>query len=136
MHNAQHFLSGALALALLVCGSACGDDGDGASGAAIPVISDVALVCGPFVGDDDPQVEGDVLLSITATVVDEDNNVAEVTATFNGAVLDMPLSEGTTYTYQQAGSANQLALCSGDEPVVIRAIDEAGNVAELRESSF
>lgn len=125
----RHVMMVWVALAALAL-VACGDDGGGATTGA-PVISSASLECGPFAGDGDPRADGDILLRLEVTVSDPDNDLSRVTANYDGALLVLADQGDGSFAYDQGGTFNQIALCTGQEEILIRAVDAAGNVAEL-----
>jgi hypothetical protein len=120
--------------ALLLLTTACGEDDAGPTVNA-PGISALSIECGPFVGTGDDKVDGNILLRAEVNVGDADGDLAAVTLTFDGAIFAMTEGEPGTFSYDQGGSTNQIALCGGDETVVIRAIDALGNEAIFRGTS-
>ncbi len=122
----------------VIANFACGEDtqGDGSETSNSPVITSAALSCGPFVGEGDPKVEGDILLSIEVVASDEDGDLSKVTANFNGALFDLLPQGDNDFVYQQGGVLNEIALCDGSEAITIRAVDALGNVTELKEGAI
>ncbi len=131
----KRFVVGVSLMGLVLVAGACGED-DGGPTTSAPSISNAALECGPFAGEGDPRADGDVLLRVAATVTDADGDLGSVTVTYDGAVLAMTDEGDNVFAYNQGGSLNQIARCAGDESVIIRAVDEAGNVTELREDKL
>ena len=124
-----------LALAFLLLPlAACGED-DGGPTANAPAIGALSIECGPFAGMGDPKADGDILLSASVTVTDADGDLASVTLTYDGAIIALTEGEGGNFAYDQAGSNNALARCTGSESIVIRALDDAGNTSIFRGTS-
>jgi hypothetical protein len=113
---------------------ACGEDGTDGGGETShsPVITSAALSCGPFAGEGDPKVEGDILLGIDVVASDEDGDLTKVTANYDGALLELTAQGENNFVYEQGGVFNEIARCSGEEEIVIRALDALGNVAEFK----
>ena len=126
-------------LALCLSGLfACGEDTEAGGGEEgnPPVISNASLTCGPFAGDGDPKIDGDILLRIEVVASDEDGDLTGVSANYDGALLVLTDAGSDTFVYEQGGTFNEIARCSGSESVTIRAIDALGNVAELRDEAI
>ncbi len=122
------------AVAAVLCGSfvACGEDGESGPSESAPVIGAIIVECGPFQGDGEQRFEGDALLRISAPVTDPDGDLAMVTAAYGGSIFTLE-SQGdeNEFVYEQGGAANMLLRCEGGE-VQLRAIDENGNVTEVK----
>jgi len=114
--------------------AACGEDAAGGEGETShsPVITSATLSCGPFAGEGDPKVEGDILLGIEVVASDEDGDLSKVTVNYDGALLTLTDQGDDNFAYAQGGVFNEIARCSGEEEILVRAVDAVGNVAELK----
>ena len=117
--------------------TACGEDAEQAGETSNPpVISSASISCGPFAGEGDPKVDGDILLGIEVVAADEDGDLSGVSANYDGALLVLSAAGSDTFVYEQGGTFNEIARCTGSESVTIRAVDALGNVAELRDEAI
>lgn len=123
-------LTALVALAAL-CG--CGDD-EGNTGAVGPAIGAPTLTCGPWLGEERTNHDGDFLQRVEVTVTDPNLDVAQVTMTWRGAIFALQSGDDGLYSLDLATMTQTpaaLLRCEPPAPVLIRAQDTAGNVAEL-----
>ncbi len=112
-----------LPLALL-CLTACGDEE-----ATGPMIAAPQITCGPWLGEERIDYDGDVLQKL-AVGVSGDQAIVSVTATWNGAILDLDLGESGLYEIDTADMQGAVLRCDSAVDVLIRAEDAQGVIGE------
>lgn len=128
-----------IGLGLLLASSlvltACGEDEEAANAAAPPTIGEPVIECAAYSGEGNlGDYEGDVLISITVPVTDDDGDLNYVDATVDGAVFRLVEgAEANEWTYTQGGSTNEIARCMTGTTIEFRAVDAAGGVTTRTE---
>lgn len=118
-------LSSLLSCALMACGE------EDQPGSSPPEIATPLLECGDWLGDSDPRYDGDVLQRIEVKVTDPDSDVSSVVAVLGGAVLPLTAGDPGTYSYDAAAAGSSAIVRCDELPLLIRAVDGAGNATEL-----
>ena len=120
-----------LACTLALGASGCGEDEMGT--AQTPTIVSVTPEC---VASPDPdEFDGQVLDQVEVVVSDEEGDAAYVTIGIGGTVLrvDQGSEDGgnVVFTYVAPADDTSLLRCDPGTEIIVRAVDEAGNVAEM-----